>query len=208
MRKLRSYVLPFAIVMGLLFHRHFVYLSEVTPYLIFTILLLNNVAVDMKKLRVTMLDVWIMLFQAVVSLGSYFIAKGLGAGELVAQGILGGVLCPVAASSVVIATILGANRETVTTYTIVGNLMVAVVAPVYFSFIGTLQELPLFQSMWLIFRRTYDSPPLLRGAFPAAFCTEGQCFPVQVQGLFLLSVGRRPYGHAGTDHRLHVPERP
>ena len=64
MRKLRSYVLPFAIVMGLLFHRHFVYLSEVTPYLIFTILLLNNVAVDMKKLRVTMLDVWIMLFQS------------------------------------------------------------------------------------------------------------------------------------------------
>ena len=153
MKKLRSFVLPFAILMGLLFHRQLVLLRDVTPYLIFSILLLNYVAVDMKKLKMTMLDVWIMLFQIVVSLGSYFLAKALGASELVAQGILGGVLCPVAASSVVIATMLGANRETVTTYTIAGNLMVAVVAPIYFSFIGTLQDLPLLQSMWLIFRR-------------------------------------------------------
>ena len=135
MHKLRSYVLPFAIVAGLVFHRSFVYVREVTPYLIFSILLLNNVAVDMRKLRVTMLDVWLMVFQIVVSIGSYFLFKA------------------VAASSVVIATILGANRETVTTYTIVGNLMVSIVAPVYFSFIGQLQEIPFLDSVWLIFRR-------------------------------------------------------
>ena len=167
MHKFRPYVLPFAILAGLLFHRGLVHVREVTPYLIFTILLLNNVAVDMKKLKVTMLDGWIMLFQIVVSLGSYFLAKALGASELVAQGILGGVLCPVAASSVVIATMLGANRETVTTYTIVGNLMVAVVAPIYFSFIGTLQDLPLLQSMWLIFRRI--APTIALPFFVALF---------------------------------------
>lgn len=167
MHRFRSFVLPFAIVMGLLFHRPLVSLREVTPYLIFAILLLNDVAVDMKKLKVTGLDLWIMLFQIVVSLGSYFLAKALGASELVAQGILGGVLCPVAASSVVIATLLGANRETVTTYTIVGNLMVALVGPVYFSFIGTMQDLPLLQSMWLIFRRI--APTLALPFFIALF---------------------------------------
>ena len=153
MHRLRSYVLPFAIVIGLLFHQYLVYLREVTPYLIFTILLLNYVAVDIKKMKVTMLDVWIMLFQIVVSLGSYYLFKAFGASEMVAQGVLVGVLCPVAAASVVIATMLGANRETVTTYTIVGNLMVAIVAPIYFSFIGTLQDLPFLDSVWLIFRR-------------------------------------------------------
>ena len=153
MHRYRSYVLPVAILLGILLHRQLVLLRAVTPYLIFTILLLNNAAVDMKKLKVTMLDVWVMLFQVVVSLGSYFLFKAFGASELVAQGVLGGILCPVAASSVVIATMLGANRETVTTYTIVGNLMVAIVAPIYFSFIGTLQELPFLQSVWLIFRR-------------------------------------------------------
>ena len=185
MHKLRAYVLPFAILVGLLFHRYLVYVREITPYLIFTILLLNYVAVDIRKMKVTGLDWWIMLFQIVVSLGSYFAAKALGASELVAQGILGGVLCPVAASSVVIATMLGANRETVTTYTIVGNLMVAIVAPVYFSFIGTLQDLPLLQSMWLIFRRVAPiiALPFFVALFLQRFAPKANAFLCRYKGL-------------------------
>lgn len=167
MHKLRAYVLPFAILMGLLFHHHLVYVRNVTPWLIFIILLLNNVAVDMKKLKVTMLDIWLMVFQVVVSMGSYFLFKAFGASEIVAQGVLVGVLCPVAASSVVIATMLGANRETVTTYTIVGNLMVAIVAPVYFSFIGIQQDLPFLDSVWLIFRHV--APTIALPFFVALF---------------------------------------
>jgi len=167
MHRLRSYVLPFAIVTGLVLHRQLVYLRDVTPYLIFTILLLNNAAVDMKKLKVTMLDVWIMVFQITVSLGSYLLFKAFGASDIVAQGVLIGVLCPVAASSVVIATILGANRETVTTYTIVGNLMVAIVAPIYFSFIGIQQDMPFLHSVWLIFRRV--APAIALPFFVALF---------------------------------------
>ena len=167
MYRLRSYVLPLAIVLGLLFHHSLTYVREVTPWLIFSILLLNYAAVDMKKLKVTMLDVWLMVFQVVVSLGSYLLFKAFGASELVAQGVLIGVLCPVAASSVVIATILGANRETVTTYTIVGNLMVSIVAPIYFSFIGQLQEIPFLESVWLIFRRI--APTIALPFFVALF---------------------------------------
>lgn len=167
MHRFRSFVLPFAILTGLLFHRYLVYVRELTPYLIFLILLLNNVAVDMKKLKVTKLDGWLILFQLVVSIGSYLLFKLFGASEVVAQGVLIGVLCPVAASSVVIATILGANRETVTTYTIVGNLMVALVAPICFSFIGIQQDMPYFQSMWLIFRRV--APAIALPFFVALF---------------------------------------
>lgn len=167
MQRFRSFVLPLAIVLGLLFHAWLNPVGRVTPVLIFLILLLNNVAVDMKKLRLTMLDLWLMVFQVVVSIGSYFLFKAFGASELVAQGVLIGVLCPVAASSVVIATILGANRETVTTYAIAGNLMVAVVAPLYFSFIGIHQDLPFFQSMWLIFRRI--APTIALPFFVALF---------------------------------------
>ena len=185
MHKLRSYVLPFAIVVGLVFHRYLVGLREVTPWLIFSILLLNDVAVDMKKLKVTMLHVWIMFFQIVVSLGSYFLFKAFGASELVAQGVLVGVLCPVAAASVVIATMLGANRETVTTYTIVGNLMVAIVAPIYFSFIGILQELPFLDSVWLIFRRVAPiiALPFFLALFLQKFLPSVNAFLCRYKGL-------------------------
>ena len=167
MQRFRSFVLPLAIVLGLLFHRHFAPADAAIPPLIFMILLLNNVAVDMKKLKLTMLDLWLAVFQIVVSLGSYFLFKAFGSSELVAQGVLIGVLCPVAASSVVIATILGADRETVTTYAIAGNLMVAAVAPVYFSFIGIHQDIPFFQSMWMIFKRI--APTIALPFFVALF---------------------------------------
>lgn len=153
MQKYRSYVLPVAIVLGLLLHEWCAFLNFLVPYLIFCILLLTFCAVDIKRLRMTMLDVWLMLFQIVVSLGSYLLLLWFGASDIVAQGVLIGVVCPVASSVAVISVMLGANRETVTAYTILGNLMVVVVAPIYFSFIGIHQDMPFFQSFWLIFKK-------------------------------------------------------
>lgn len=154
MDKLRSFVLPIAIVLGLMFHQFCPMAGFIIPYLIFTILLLNYSAVDMKSLKLSMLDWWLVLFQVVVSLGSYyFFLHVLHTDDVVAQSVLAGVLCPVAASSVVVSCLLGANRETVTTYTIVGNLMVTIAGPIYFSFIGINQDMPIFSSMWMVFCR-------------------------------------------------------
>ena len=153
MQKYRSYVLPVAIVLGLLLHRWCAMFSFLVPYLIFTILLLTFSAVDIKKLRMSWLDVWLMVFQTTVSLGSYVVLKLAGAGDVVAEGVLMGVICPVASSVAVISCMLGANRETVTAYTIISNLMVAVVAPIYFSFIGNQQDMPFLESFWMILKR-------------------------------------------------------
>lgn len=153
MQRLRSYVLPIAILLGLIFHRWCAYLSFITPYFIFLILLLNFAAVNVRKLRVTWLSMWIMLFQIIVSIGCYYLIGGLFQNELIAQGVLIGVLCPVASSVVVISCMLGANRETVTEYTIIGNLMVAMVAPFYFTFIGVHQDLAFWSSFLLILKK-------------------------------------------------------
>lgn len=150
MNKLRDFVLPIAIVLGLVFHSYCGFLATFVPYLIFCILLLNFVSVDLKKMRLSWLDFWLALFQIAVSLGSYLLLTMFGVDEIIAQGILVGVICPVAASVVVISCILGANRETVTTYTILGNLMVTIVAPVYFSFIGVHQDMPFLDSFLMI----------------------------------------------------------
>ena len=153
MQKYRSYILPIAIILGLLLHKYCAMFSFLVPYIIFSILLLTFSAVDIKKLRMSRLDIWLMLFQITVSLGSYLILKWLGAGSIIAEGVLIGVLCPVASSVAVISCMLGANRETVTAYTIIGNLMVAVVAPIYFSFIGNQQDMPFLESFWMILKR-------------------------------------------------------
>ena len=151
--KIKSYVLPIAIVLGLLLHEYCAAFSVVVPYIIFSILLLTFSAVDIRKLRFKPLFVWIVLFQVGVSIGGYGLLKALGVNEIIAEGVLVGVLCPVAASVAVVSTMLGADRNTVTSYTVVGNLLVSIVAPVYFSFIGLNQDMPFLESFLLILRR-------------------------------------------------------
>ena len=151
--KIKSYVLPIAIVLGLLLHEYCAAFSVVVPYIIFSILLLTFSAVDIRKLRFKPLFVWIVLFQVGVSIGGYGLLKALGVNEIIAEGVLVGVLCPVAASVAVVSTMLGADRNTVTSYTVVGNLLVSIVAPVYFSFIGLNQDMPFLESFLLILKR-------------------------------------------------------
>ena len=139
-----------AIILGLLLHSWCSLLAWIVPNFIFIILLLNFVAVDLRKLHISSMNLWLMLFQIVVSIGGYYTIRSVYPNETVAQGILIGILCPVAASVVVIASMLGAKRETTTTYTIVGNLMVAIIAPVYFSFIGSHQDMSFINSFLLI----------------------------------------------------------
>ena len=153
MQKVKRYVLPIAIVLGLLLHDYCAAFSVVVPYIIFTIILLTFTAVDIRKLRFKPLFIWIILFQVVVSVGGYALLKALHVNEIIAEGILIGVLCPVAASVAVVSTMLGADRNTVTSFSVIGNLVVSIVAPIYFSFIGVNQDLPFFTSFMQILRR-------------------------------------------------------
>ena len=153
MQKIRSYILPIAIVLGLLLHQFCAKFSVVVPYIIFTILLLTFCAMDIRKLRFHKMFIWILLFQVVVSIGGYYLLKLLNINEIVAEGVLIGVLCPVASSVAVVSCMLGANRETVTSFTIIGNLVISIVAPVYFSFIGVNQSMPFWTSFVLILKR-------------------------------------------------------
>ncbi len=153
MSRFRSYILPIAIILGLIFHGFCGKYAYLAPYFVFAILILNFVAIDLRKLHISKLNYIIMLFQVVISLAAYFTVHYLFGNEVVAQAVLIGILCPVAASIVVISTMLGADRETVTAYTIVGNIMVAVVAPVYFSFIGQQQDMPFWTSFFLVFKK-------------------------------------------------------
>ncbi len=157
MDKLRNYVLPVAIVLGILLHNWCRYVTFLTPYMIYVILLLAFCAVDIRKLRPKPIHLWLTLYQVAASGGIYILLRSLGADEIIAEGLLVGILCPVAASSVVIACILGADRATMTAFSIVSNLATVIVAPIYFSFIGNQQSMPFLESFWLILQHVFSA---------------------------------------------------
>jgi len=153
MQKYRSYVLPAAILLGFIFHRFCGAMAVVSPYMIFVILLLTFCAVDVRKMKPTMLDLWLVLIQIGLCISGYFFVQLAFGNKIVAEGVMVGILCPVASSVAVISTALGADRRTVTRYTIIGNLAVAFVAPVIFSFMGEHQSMPFLTAFLSILKK-------------------------------------------------------
>lgn len=150
MAKFKQYVLPVAILFGFLLHNLCVSLSFLVPILIFTILLLSFVAVDIRRLRPTLFDLGLIVYQIVVGVGLFLLLTLFGVNKIIAEGVMMGALTPVAASSTVVACMLGANRERVTTFAIVGNISMAVVTPIVFTLIGDHPELSLSNSYMLM----------------------------------------------------------
>ena len=148
MQKYRSYVLPVAIILGLFFHRYFAQLNPIVPYLIAIMLFFTYTNVDLKSMRISPFHLWLLLFQVVGSLLLYLIIKPFNI--IIAQGVLVTVLTPTATAAVVVAVMLGANLATMATYNMLCNLIIALVAPLYFSFIGIHQEYDFWHSFLLI----------------------------------------------------------
>ncbi len=148
MQKYRSYVLPFAILLGLFFHSYISRISFVVPYLIGLMLFFTYSSIQVSKMHIHRFDIWLILFQLLASIGVYFIIKPFNL--TMSEGALVTILTPTATSAVVIAVLLGGNLTTMGVYTLLSNLVVAIVAPLYFSLIGNGLDIPFYESFGLI----------------------------------------------------------
>lgn len=166
MQRLKSWILPIAIVLGIFFHEYIVVLQPALPYFIFLMLYFSFNSLDVKTMRFTMFDFWLLLFQLVVSTAVYFIIRPFS--EIVAQGAFVTVLAPTAAAAIAVSLILGANIGMMSTYLIACNLMVAVVAPLSFTLIGASPDISFWSSFLAILGKVF---PLLIAPFVLAVLT-------------------------------------
>ena len=139
-RNVKTVAMPTAMVVGALLCRPVTALEGwthqmITPSLIFLMLFVTFCRVKPRQMKPSMLHFWLLLFQVVVSVAVYFLLLPLN--PVVAQGAMICVLAPVAMAAVVIAGMLGANVPTMATYSLVCNMVIALVAPVVLSFAGT-----------------------------------------------------------------------
>lgn len=166
MQRFKSWILPIAILLGIFFHEYIVVLQPALPYFIFLMLFFSFNSLDVKKMRFTMFDCWLLLFQLVVSTAVYFLLCPLD--PIVAQGAFVTVLAPTASAAIAVSLILGANISMMSTYLIACNLMVAVVAPLSFTLIGAHPDISFWGSFLTILRKVF---PLLIAPFVLAVLT-------------------------------------
>ena len=149
---IRNWTLPLAMMAGalgyfVLSNLSFVaplkpYINEgiawFTPFLIFTQLLLTFCKVEPKELLPKAWHFWLLSFQAVacgVLAGVLLLCPMSEAYRSVVEGAMVCLICPTATAAAVITGKLGGSASTLTTYTLLSNLLAAVVVPLMFPLV-------------------------------------------------------------------------
>lgn len=148
LQKLRTYALPIAMIAGVVFHSIAGNLAFLTPYLLFAMLLVSYCKLDVTTLRISPMYAWLLAIQLIFSWVVYGVVAIFD--PVVAQGAFICLFCPTATSAPVIASLLGGNLSLLVGYSLVCNMAVALLAPIFFSFIGSHTELMFIDSVLII----------------------------------------------------------
>ncbi len=133
-RRAKPWVLPLAMLCGLLFHPWLEAVAWVVPYLIFTMLTITFCRVRPRQFELSPM-LWIML--AIQLAGSAVVFLVLCPFSLdVAQAVFICVLCPTATAAPVVTGMLGGSVPRVAAYSVLCNLAVALLAPLLFVWVG------------------------------------------------------------------------
>ncbi len=152
----KTVMLPVAMLVGAIFYKWMGYLSFLSPYLIFMMLFITYCKIDFRHFRVGKFELVMLTVQMALAAAVYGLLS-LG-DHTVAEGVFICVFIPTATAAPVITSMLGGSISKVASYSLVGNLFVAVAGPLVLAAVGDHAELTFFQSFCLILSRVF---PLL-----------------------------------------------
>ena len=155
-QNIKTLLLIIAIIVGFIFHDFFSQFSKFTPIFLFLMLFFTFGSVDFKEIRFRKEYLLLVLYQVGVSIGVYFLVRQYN--EILAQGVMLCILTPTAVAAVVMSSMLGANVASVTSYSLLINLVISIVAPLYFSIMDVPEILPFCASVGNIIMKIF---PLL-----------------------------------------------
>ncbi len=153
---LKNWTLPIAMLIGCVTYQWTIQLYPLTPYLIFTMLLLTFCKISPKELKPRIWHIWFLIIQYVGGLAVYFILAHFN--KVLAQGAMICIICPTATAAAVITSKLGGNAASVTTYTLMANIGTAIAIPIIFPIIDSHANLHFIDAFLMILSKIF---PLL-----------------------------------------------
>ena len=142
--------------------------SFLTPFLIFAQLLLTFCKVEPRDMKPTRWHGWLLLFQLLSCLVVAAILVWVPMSPTyheVFEGAMVCLICPTATAAAVITGKLGGNAGSLTTYTLLSNVLAAVVVPLLFPVVEVHAEVGFFAAFSRILIKVF---PLLICPFIAA----------------------------------------
>ncbi len=182
---LKDWTLPVAMLAGTLVYFLFVWIplleplkpfvrsviDYLTPTLIFVMLFVTFCKVSPHELRLRRWHVWLSVFQVIACVVVYYLLAPFD--KIVAQAAMVCVICPTATAAAVITGKLGGSSASLTSYTLLSNLLTTIIVPVIFPMVEPHAGIGFFISFLLILAKIF---PLLICPFLAA-CVMQYVFP-------------------------------
>lgn len=133
-RLLKPWMLPIAMLCGLIFHTAIEKVQFLAPYLIFAMLFITFCKVDRQHLRLDRMTWMLLMIQFLSSIAAYLLLRNYN--EALAQGAFMCFFCPTATAAPVITGMLGGSVARVAIYSLASNLCVAITAPALFEYMS------------------------------------------------------------------------
>ena len=133
-QKLKPWMLPIAMVCGVLFHSQIEYVAPIVPYLIFSMLLITFCRVKPREFNISRVLWELLAIQLVGSVALFWTLRPLGLD--IAEAAFICVFCPTATAAPVVTGMLGGSIPKVAAYSVISNLAVALLAPLLFTWMG------------------------------------------------------------------------
>ena len=198
---IRNWTLPIAMLVGTLAYLMFAkwsflspakpyvhsFVSFITPWLIFAQLLLTFCKIDLKELKPKRWHLWLLMiqgFSCALAAGVLLLVPMSELNKGVWEGMMVCLICPTATAAAVITGKLGGNAATLTTYTLLSNLLGAMMVPLVFPLVEPHEGLTFWSAFFRILSKVF--PLLLAPFFVALFLKH-----------FLKSVHRWLMEHSG-----------
>lgn len=149
---IEKYLLPISMAIGILFHKYIALLSPATPYLLLVMLFITYSRLSLGEIRFNKLHYWLLAVQYLGSIIIYLLLRNVN--ETLAQATMICVLAPTATSAPVVVGLLGGNIASATAFTLLSNLLLAILAPLYLTLIGNANtDIPFITSFIFILKK-------------------------------------------------------
>lgn len=145
--------MPISMCIGIIFHNQLGGLSVITPFLVSLMLFISYSNISLKDIKVSKLHFLLLFIQILGSIAVYILISAFD--TVIAQGAMICILAPTATSAIVITGMLGGNKVSLATYSLISNLAVVIFAPFTFVLIGYDKGMSFTHSLWIIFNKVF-----------------------------------------------------
>jgi BASS family bile acid:Na+ symporter len=146
-------MMPIAMLTGIILHKYMGEIAFLTPYLIAIMLLITYCNISFKDIHFSRLHLWLICIQIFGSIAVFLLLSPLN--PVIAQGAMICILAPTATSAPVITGMLGGNVASLTAYSLLCNMVIVIVAPIIFAFIGEIESASFTHSFWIVFQKVF-----------------------------------------------------